>query len=58
MLEFGPIAVETFDRRLVDNELKKGYERHPELLPEGDGWLLVEFGGTVKTRWTRRPSIL
>jgi FAD/FMN-containing dehydrogenase/Fe-S oxidoreductase len=48
MLEYGPIAVETFDRRLVDNELKKGYERHPELLPEGDGWLLVEFGGDSK----------
>jgi FAD/FMN-containing dehydrogenase/Fe-S oxidoreductase len=45
MLEYDPIAVETFDRRLVDNELKKGFKRHPELLPEGDGWLLVEFGG-------------
>jgi FAD/FMN-containing dehydrogenase/Fe-S oxidoreductase len=42
--EFGPIALETFDRRLVENELKKGFKRHPELLPDGDGWLLVEFG--------------
>ena len=42
--EFNPIGLETFDRRLVDNELRKGFKRHPELLPDGEGWLLVEFG--------------
>jgi FAD/FMN-containing dehydrogenase/Fe-S oxidoreductase len=42
--EFGPIGLETFDRRLVRNELAKGFKRHAELLPDGDGWLLVEFG--------------
>ncbi|HET8565644.1 MAG TPA: FAD-binding and (Fe-S)-binding domain-containing protein [Solirubrobacterales bacterium] len=45
IMEFGPIGLETFDRRLVDNELRKGFKRHPELLPDGDAWLLVEFGG-------------
>src|SRR5204863_2858849 len=25
IMEFGPIGLETFDRRLVDNELKKGF---------------------------------
>jgi FAD/FMN-containing dehydrogenase/Fe-S oxidoreductase len=45
VMEFEPIGLETFDRNLVDNELKKGFERHPELLPGGDAWLLVEFGG-------------
>jgi FAD/FMN-containing dehydrogenase/Fe-S oxidoreductase len=45
VMDFEPIALETFDRRLVDNELRKGFKRHPELLPEGDAWLLVEFGG-------------
>ncbi|HET9163408.1 MAG TPA: FAD-linked oxidase C-terminal domain-containing protein [Solirubrobacterales bacterium] len=44
IMEFEPIALETFDRRLVDNELRKGFKRHPELLPDGDAWLLVEFG--------------
>jgi hypothetical protein len=34
--KYDPIALETFDRRLVQNELKKGFERHPELLPDGD----------------------
>ena len=48
VMEFGPIGLETFDRRLVDHELKKGFKRHPELLPGGDAWLLVEFGGDTK----------
>ncbi len=43
--EYGPIGLETFDRALVRNEMIKGFKRHPELLPDGDGWLLVEFGG-------------
>ncbi len=45
VMDFGPIGLETFDRRLVRNELIKGFKRHPELLPDGEGWLLVEFGG-------------
>jgi FAD/FMN-containing dehydrogenase/Fe-S oxidoreductase len=48
IMEFEPIGLETFDQKLVDNELKKGFERHPELLPGGDAWLLVEFGGDTK----------
>jgi FAD/FMN-containing dehydrogenase/Fe-S oxidoreductase len=48
IMEFDPIALETFDRRLVDNELEKGFKRHPELLPGGNAWLLVEFGGDTK----------
>ncbi len=45
VMESEPIGLETFDRRLLRNELIKGFKRHPELLPDGDGWLLVEFGG-------------
>ncbi len=48
VMEFEPIGLETFDRRLVRNELVKGFKRRPELLPEGDAWLLVEFGGDSK----------
>jgi FAD/FMN-containing dehydrogenase/Fe-S oxidoreductase len=48
IMEFEPIGLETFDRKLVDNELKKGFKRHPELLPGGDAWLLVEFGADDK----------
>src|SRR5206468_6895554 len=48
IMEFGPIGLETFDRRLVDNERRKGFARRLDLLPEGDAWLLVEFGGMEK----------
>jgi FAD/FMN-containing dehydrogenase/Fe-S oxidoreductase len=48
IMEFGPIGLETFDRRLVENELKKGFPERPDLLPAGDGWLLVEFGADSK----------
>jgi FAD/FMN-containing dehydrogenase/Fe-S oxidoreductase len=48
IMEFGPIGLETFDRRLLNNELEKGFKRHPELLPGGDAWLLVEFGADSK----------
>jgi FAD/FMN-containing dehydrogenase/Fe-S oxidoreductase len=44
VMQFGPIGLETFDRRLLRNELVKGFKRRAELLPDGDGWLLVEFG--------------
>jgi FAD/FMN-containing dehydrogenase/Fe-S oxidoreductase len=44
IMEFEPIALETFDRLLLGNELRKGFKRHPDLLPDGDAWLLVEFG--------------
>ena len=48
VMEFDPIGLETFDQRLVDNELKKGFKRHPELLPGGQAWLLCEFGADTK----------
>jgi FAD/FMN-containing dehydrogenase/ferredoxin len=44
VMEFNPIGLETFDRRLVEHELRKGFKRQPDLLPDGGGWLLVEFG--------------
>lgn len=42
----GPIGLEGMDRKLMDNlKRKEPDEKDSELLPEGDGWLLVEFGG-------------
>ncbi|HEY3741601.1 MAG TPA: FAD-linked oxidase C-terminal domain-containing protein [Bryobacteraceae bacterium] len=46
ILEFKPIACEAIDALLVENMKIKGL--HPsdlKLLPDGRGWLLVEFGG-------------
>lgn len=44
----GPIGLEGFDRVTARNMLKKGLlqSEYLPLLPEGDGWLLVEFGAT------------
>src|SRR5690349_3517744 len=46
ILRFAPIGLEGIDEMLVDDMKKK--KLHPErlkLLPDGRGWLLVEFGG-------------
>ncbi len=46
VLAHRPIGLEGFDRHLVENMRKKNLQ--PEnivLLPDGGGWLLVEFGG-------------
>ena len=46
ILEFGPIGLEGIDDRLVGD--MKAVGLHPQdikLLPEGRGWLLIEFGG-------------
>src|SRR5947209_1019002 len=49
VLEFKPIGLEGMDDILVRDMKKKGI--HPsdvKLLPDGGGWLLVEFGGESK----------
>lgn len=49
IMEFGPVGLEGLDELLVDFMKKK--KLHPEdvqLLPDGNGWLLVEFGGDTK----------
>jgi FAD/FMN-containing dehydrogenase/Fe-S oxidoreductase len=47
--ERGPIALEGMDRRLItDMELRGMHPDDIPLLPEGDGWLLVEFGGETR----------
>ena len=46
VMEFGPIGLEGIDDRLVED--MKAVHLHPQdvkLLPDGRGWLLVEFGG-------------
>ncbi|HET8551609.1 MAG TPA: FAD-binding and (Fe-S)-binding domain-containing protein [Gammaproteobacteria bacterium] len=55
---YEPVGLEMFDRRLVQNELEKGFQRHTELLPKGDGWLLIEFGGDTKDEARQRAEKL
>ncbi len=49
IMQFKPIGLEGLDEMLIDLMKKTGM--HPKditLLPEGSGWLLVEFGGDTK----------
>ncbi|MCA9204100.1 MAG: FAD-binding oxidoreductase, partial [Planctomycetales bacterium] len=45
VMEHGPVGLEGLDRRLVEDNRKKGMNtRDLQMFPEGGGWLLVEFG--------------
>jgi FAD/FMN-containing dehydrogenase/Fe-S oxidoreductase len=49
VLSFGPIGLEGFDDLLVRDQVHKGLNpKGIALLPEGGGWLLVEFGGDTE----------
>jgi Fe-S oxidoreductase/FAD/FMN-containing dehydrogenase len=49
ILQFRPIGLEGIDDLLIDYMHKKGLNlKDLPLLPEGGGWLMVEFGGASK----------
>ena len=50
ILPFKPIALEGIDYRLYKNVEKKGglHSEHLSLLPEGRGWLIVQFGAATQ----------
>ncbi|HWR36124.1 MAG TPA: FAD-linked oxidase C-terminal domain-containing protein [Clostridia bacterium] len=49
VMSFGPIGCEGIDDHLVSYIKKKNMHiRDLDLLPEGNGWLLVEFGGDTR----------
>ena len=49
VMDAGPIGLEGIDHRLVEDMGQKHlHTRSVGLLPEGEGWLLVEFGGDSK----------
>ncbi len=59
ILEFRPIGLEGIDAMLIEFMRKKGI--HPDditLLPDGEGWLLVEFGGNDKEESDARAQRL
>jgi FAD/FMN-containing dehydrogenase/Fe-S oxidoreductase len=46
--EHQPIGIEGFDEVLVEDNKKLGiHNKELEMLPEGRGWLLIEFGGAT-----------
>lgn len=49
LLEFKPIGLEGFDDHLINSEKAKNLNPHGiALLPQGAGWLLIEFGGDTR----------
>jgi FAD/FMN-containing dehydrogenase/Fe-S oxidoreductase len=49
ILQYGPIGLEGMDDRLVEDMIKmKIHPDNVKLLPDGRGWLLVEFGAESK----------
>ncbi|MGN6663065.1 MAG: FAD-binding and (Fe-S)-binding domain-containing protein [Solirubrobacterales bacterium] len=57
VLEYGPTGLEGLDRCLVqDMEGKGQHTGEIPLLPDGDGWLLVEFGGESKEESDERAE--
>ncbi|HEX6780323.1 MAG TPA: FAD-linked oxidase C-terminal domain-containing protein, partial [Ktedonobacterales bacterium] len=59
IMEHQPVGLEGFDSRLVQDAKKK--QLHTEsvgLLPEGGGWLMVEFGGETKEEADERARRL
>jgi FAD/FMN-containing dehydrogenase/Fe-S oxidoreductase len=49
ILEDGPVGLEGMDDRLIRDMRKKGlHTDNLGLLPQGKGWLLVEFGGETQ----------
>ncbi len=55
----GPIAIEGVDRLLIEFIKNKDLYDHPRsLLPEGDGWLVTEFGGDTEEEVRRKAQKL
>jgi FAD/FMN-containing dehydrogenase/Fe-S oxidoreductase len=59
IMAYGPIGLEGFDARLAENVRRKGLQlANLKLLPEGNGWLLVEFGGATPQEANAQASRL
>ncbi len=59
IMEHKPIGLEGFDLRLVENMRKKLLNvAEIAFLPEGGGWLLVEFGGATRQEANDRARAL
>ncbi len=57
IMKHRPIALEGIDNRLIGFMKKKGLNMEDlSLLPEGKGWLMVEFGGDDKAQADARAS--
>jgi FAD/FMN-containing dehydrogenase/Fe-S oxidoreductase len=59
LLEFRPIGLEAIDEMLVREDLRSGVpSSRLRLLPEGRGWLLLEFGGDTPAEARERADAM
>jgi Fe-S oxidoreductase len=60
VLEYKPIALEGIDHRLHHNIQTKGglHSEHLRLLPDGNGWLVIEFGAATQEESKRTAERL
>lgn len=57
MRDLDPLAIEGFQKHLIENELRKGNRlKGLHLLPSGDAWLLIEFGGKTRAEAVAKAS--
>ena len=58
LLKYKPIGFEGLDDLLINHVQTKGMPQHAdlELLPEGKGWLMVEFGASTKEEATEQAQ--
>ena len=57
VLEHQPLGLEGIDDTLIQRHDALGQHRHDlSLLPDGHGWLLIEFGGETQGRGRRRRA--
>jgi FAD/FMN-containing dehydrogenase/Fe-S oxidoreductase len=56
VMKYGPVGLEGLDDLLIKFIKKKGMHEDVSLLPEGKGWLLVEFGGDTKEESDRKAK--
>jgi FAD/FMN-containing dehydrogenase len=55
VMKHGPMACEAIDDVLVEDMRKQGmHEQDLPMLPDGDGWLIAEFGGDTKAEADER----
>ena len=59
VLREGPIGLEGMDRFLVDNDyVRRSYRETLALLPPGNAWMMVEFGGETREEAVERAMRL
>ena len=59
LMAYAPIALEHFDRSIIEGLERKGMHKGgAELLPRGNAWLLMEFGGESEEAYEQARRVM